>query len=78
MITTQPFKHDSDPSPYFEWLAHVPARLRARLKWSKSYLTKVPDARGILLLWAGKDDPTSLDSAIHVEDPSNMSWFVKS
>ncbi|CAE8691722.1 unnamed protein product, partial [Polarella glacialis] len=53
-----------EPSPWFPWLQHVPPRLRNRLRWDTSHSTSIPD-RAIVILFAGKEDPTSLESAIH-------------
>ncbi|CAE8656124.1 unnamed protein product [Polarella glacialis] len=53
-----------EPSPWFPWLQHVPPRLRNRLRWNTSHSPPIPD-HAIVILFAGKEDPTSLESAIH-------------
>ncbi|CAE8737486.1 unnamed protein product, partial [Polarella glacialis] len=57
-----------EPAPWFPWLQHVPQRLRTRLRWECSHATSIP-ADAIVVLFAGKEDPTSLGSAIHAVAP---------
>ena len=65
----RPFRTSVDPEPAFGWLTAVPPTLRERLKWRKSQSWPLPDGPLIVLLFAGRDDPHSLDSCLHVTHP---------
>ena len=60
---------EAGASPSFPWMAHIPDRLACRLKW-RATEDAPPLKEIILLLYAGKDDPGSLDNTLHLMRPS--------
>ncbi len=56
-------------SPSFQWMAHIPDRLVRRLQW-RATEDAPPQKEIIVLLYAGKDDPGSLDNTLHLMRPS--------
>ena len=65
----RPCQEPSDLALSFSWLGEIPAHLRRRLVWQPSSLFELPSGKLIVLMSAGKDDPASLDNALHMEDP---------
>ena len=61
-----------------QWMQFVPQRLRDRLRWSQGHSHLPPRGATHLLLYAGKDDSTSLDSCIRkifpYYRPSSLHW----
>ena len=54
-----------------------PERLVQRLRWTQGTSPKVPSSGPIIvLLYAGKEDPTSLDSCLHANYPHLSSMVV--
>ena len=60
---------EAGASPSFQWMAHIPDRLVRRLKW-RATEDAPPQKEIIVLLYAGKDDPGSLDNTLHLMRPS--------
>ena len=60
---------EAGASPSFPWMAHIPDRLVRRLKW-RATEDAPPQKEIIVLLYAGKDDPGSLDNTLHLMRPS--------
>lgn len=60
---------------HFQWLRHVPDRLRHRVT---PILTPGEFAAGpiLVLLYAGKDDPLSLDRCLHAHYPRLSSYIL--
>ena len=58
-------------------MENIPERLVQRLRWTQSTSPKVPSSGPIIvLLYAGKEDPTSLDSCLHANYPHLSSMVV--
>ena len=68
MTSNRPFMPGSDPTPYFQWLVHVPHQVRQAAKWKESFSFPVPE-RAVVLLYFGPQDQHSLEVAIHGEAP---------
>jgi hypothetical protein len=64
----RPFKPDTDPSPYFPWLVHVPPQVRKATQWKESFSFPAPE-RAIILVYSGQQDQHSLEVEIHAEAP---------
>ena len=61
----------------FPWMENIPERLVQRLRWTQGTSPKVPSSGPIIvLLYAGKEDPTSLDSCLHANYPHLSSMVV--
>ena len=61
----------------FPWMENIPERLVQRLRWTRGTSPKVPPSGPIIvLLYAGKEDPTSLDSCLHANYPHLSSMVV--
>ena len=78
-LSATPLTSPTEPSPgldIFPWMENLPERLVQRLRWTP----KVPSSGPIIvLLYAGKEDPTSLDSCLHANYPhlSSMELFAR-
>ena len=58
-------------------MENIPERLIQRLRWTQGTSPKVPSSGPIIvLLYAGKEDPTSLDSCLHANYPHLSSMVV--
>ena len=58
-------------------MENIPERLVQRLRWTQGTSPKVPPSGPIIvLLYAGKEDPTSLDSCLHANYPHLSSMVV--
>ena len=58
-------------------MENSPERLIQRLRWTQGTSPKVPSSGPIIvLLYAGKEDPTSLDSCLHANYPHLSSMVV--
>ena len=68
-LSATPLTSPTEPSPgldIFPWMENIPERLVQRLRWTQGTSPKVPSSGPIIvLLYAGKEDPTSLDSCLH-------------
>ena len=61
----------------FPWMENIPERLVQRLRWTRGTSPKVPPSGPIIvLLYAGKEDQTSLDSCLHANYPHLSSMVV--
>ena len=54
---------------WFAWLRSVPERLVQRLAWQNHGDVSDFPPGAIVLLYAGKDDASSLDAVLHSVDP---------
>ena len=72
-LSATPLTSPTEPSPgldIFPWMENIPERLVQRLRWTQGTSPKVPSSGPIIvLLYAGKEDPTSLDSCLHANYP---------
>ena len=79
-LSTTPLTSPTEPSPgldIFPWMENIPERLIQRLRWTQGTSPKVPSSGPIIvLLYAGKEDPTSLDSCLHANYPHLSSMVV--
>ena len=79
-LSTTPLTSPTEPSPgldIFPWMENIPERLIQRLRWIQGTSPKVPSSGPIIvLLYAGKEDPTSLDSCLHANYPHlSTAWW---
>ena len=79
-LSATPLTSPTEPSPgldTFPWMENIPERLVQRLRWTQGTSPKVPSSGPIIvLLYAGKEDPTSLDSCRHANYPHLSSMVV--
>ena len=79
-LSATPLTSPTEPSPgldIFPWMENIPERLVQRLRWTQGTSPKVPSSGPIIvLLYAGKEDPTSLDSCLHANYPHLSSMVV--
>ena len=79
-LSATPLTNPTEPSPgldIFPWMENIPERLVQRLRWTQGTSPKVPSSGPIIvLLYAGKEDPTSLDSCLHANYPHLSSMVV--
>ena len=79
-LSATPLTSPTEPSPglgIFPWMENIPERLVQRLRWTQGTSPKVPPSGPIIvLLYAGKEDPTSLDSCLHANYPHLSSMVV--
>ena len=79
-LSATPLTSPTEPSPgldIFPWMENIPERLVQRLRWTQGTSPKVPSSGPILvLLYAGKEDPTFLDSCLHANYPHLSSMVV--
>ena len=79
-LSATPLTSPTEPSPgldVFPWMENIPERLVQRLRWTQGTSPKVPSSGPIIvLLYAGKEDPTSLDSCLHANYPHLSSMVV--
>ena len=73
----RPFQQNRpEPENQFTWLTRVPPTLRERLIYKESTDYKLPKGDFVVLLYAGRDDPSALDKALHSIWPQATSQVI--
>ena len=78
-LSATPLTSPTEPSPgldIFPWMENIPERLVQWLRWTQGTSPKASSGPIIVLLYAGKEDPTSLDSCLHANYPHLSSMVV--
>ena len=79
-LSATPLTSPTELSPgldIFPWMENILERLVQRLRWTQGTSPKVPSSGPIIvLLYADKEDPTSLDSCLHANYPHLSSMVV--